>query len=424
MQSVFVRNVMMIVTGTAGAQMIAMAFMPFITRIYGPEAFGLLGTFISVTTILMPMAALTYPIAIILPKDNAEALGIAKLSILIAFITSSVVALILWCFGEEIALLFDAENIIVYLALIPVAMIFSAIHQVNEQWVMRLHLYKTAAKVALSQSILINGAKISIGFFHPIAFTLIAMQVVSSALYGLLLWFGMRRSLVSSLVDIKSDLTIKELASKYKDFALYRAPQVTINAVSQSLPVLMLAFYFDITSAGFYALGRTIVGVPSALLGKAVGDVFYPRISAAANQNEKLQPLVKKATLLLALVGAIPFSFLILLGPWLFSLLFGSEWEVAGEYARWLSVWMFFMFLNAPSIKAIPVITAQGLHLIYTNIGVILRILALYFGYAVFSSDIVSVAAFSLVGGLLNMILIFGVLRLCSKYDMEGKACG
>ncbi len=76
----FVRDVAVVITGTAGAQAVAIAFAPFIARLYGPEAFGLLGAFLAIVTILSPVAALTYPIAIVLPKEDAEARNIARLS--------------------------------------------------------------------------------------------------------------------------------------------------------------------------------------------------------------------------------------------------------------------------------------------------------------------------------------------------------
>lgn len=52
-KSKFVRNVAIVATGTAGAQAITMAFAPIITRLYGPEAFGLLGTFMAILAIAM-----------------------------------------------------------------------------------------------------------------------------------------------------------------------------------------------------------------------------------------------------------------------------------------------------------------------------------------------------------------------------------
>lgn len=416
MQSVFVRNVMMIVTGTAGAQIIAMAFMPFITRIYGPEAFGLLGTFISVATILMPMAALTYPIAIVLPKHDADAMKLAKLSALIALATSSIAAFILYVFGEEIASLLQAENLILYLMFIPLAMLFSGLHQIAEQWAIRLQLYKLSALVALFQSAIVNAAKIGIGLFSPVALVLISIQVFASALHGGLLFWGISKIKRGGTSEGDA-LTIKKAASKYKDFAIYRAPQVTMNAASVSLPVLMLVFYFGPAFAGFYTLAKTIVGIPSLLLGKAVGDVLYPRISEAANKNEPLYPVVKKATLLLSLVGSIPFLIVIFFGPWLFAIVFGEEWRSAGSYARWLAGWMYITLLSTPAIKALPVLSAQRFHLIHTIVVIFIRVLALFAGYQIFSSDLISVALYSLAGGILNLMLVFWVLRLCWQFD-------
>src|SRR5699024_8218297 len=123
-----------------------------------------------------------------------------------------------------------------------------------------------------------------------------------------------------------------KLAKKYYDFPVYRAPQDLLNSVSDSLPVIMLTTLFSPTSAGFYTIGRTVLRLPSNLVGKAVGDVFYPRIAEASNKKENMVKLLQKATLSLAAVGIVPFGLVILFGPFLFSLVFGAEWEMAGQY--------------------------------------------------------------------------------------------
>ena len=96
-------------------------------------------------------------------------------------------------------------------------------------------------------------------------------------------------------------VSLKKLAKRYRDFPLFRAPQVFLNAISQSLPVLMLTSFFGPAVAGFYSIGRTVLAIPSTLIGKSVGDVFYPRISEAAHNGENLTKLIKKATLSLGL---------------------------------------------------------------------------------------------------------------------------
>lgn len=67
-----VRHVMTVATGTAAAQAISMAFAPLITRFHGPEAFGLQSLFLSIVALLATLAALSYPIAIVLPRSDSR----------------------------------------------------------------------------------------------------------------------------------------------------------------------------------------------------------------------------------------------------------------------------------------------------------------------------------------------------------------
>ena len=55
------RSVAVVTSGNAGAQAITLASAPFITRLYGPEAFGVLGAYMAVVTIASPVVALAYP---------------------------------------------------------------------------------------------------------------------------------------------------------------------------------------------------------------------------------------------------------------------------------------------------------------------------------------------------------------------------
>src|SRR5699024_2347484 len=135
----------------------------------------------------------------------------------------------------------------------------------------------------------------------------------------------------------------------------------------------------------------------------------------AANKKENMSKLILKATLALALVGLIPYGIIVLFGPFLFSFVFGSEWLVAGEYARWIALWSYSAFLNRPSVRSLPVLNAQRFHLIYTIFWTIIKLILLTIGYLVFNSDIIAIALFCLSGVVSNIILITYTNRLCRK---------
>lgn len=416
----FLRNVAIVATGTAGAQAISMGFSPIITRLYGPEIFGLVGSFIAILAVLTPMVALAYPIAIILPEDDEDAKGLAKLSVLIALVISIIAAVLITQSNDQILKIFGLEKLSDYLLLIPLAMLFASFQQIIEQWVIRKKMFRLTARIAIIQSLILNFSKAGLGFLYPIATPLIVIAALSSLLYTALLGFGLKHEKNKTGPEVnfyRSNLLT--LAKKYKDFPIFRAPEVTLNAASQGLPVLMLAAFFGPAAAGFYTLGRTVLAIPSTLLGKAIGDVFYPRLAEAAHKNEDITLLVIQATKALSLVGILPFGLVIAFGPWLFSFAFGAEWNLAGEYARWLAVWCFFGFINTPSVKALPVIHAQSLLLLSTVLMLAARALALAAGYYFFKSDLIAVIFFSVSGAVMNLILVLVTINLCKKRKPE-----
>ncbi|WP_216830622.1 lipopolysaccharide biosynthesis protein [Alkalihalobacterium elongatum] len=416
----FIRNVVIIATGTAGAQAINLLFAPIITRIYGPEAYGVLGVFMAVVNIIAPIAALTYPIAIVLPKEEKDAITIGKVSIYIAVFLSLITMCILFFFKETIVAILQIDDIAPFLFLIPVVILFSAFLQIIEQWLIRNKLFKIKAKVTFLQSLVMNIAKVGGGILTPVASVLVILAAIGNGLKGIMLLSSavkVDNSIKEKFLSNKSDITsLKEMTIRYRDFPYFRAPQVLVDGITQNLPILMLTAFFGPAAAGFYSIGRTVLGVPSQLIGKAVGDVFYPRISDAANSGENLPKLIKKATLGLSIIGIIPFGIVIIFGPWLFSIVFGSEWDVAGEYARWIAIWAYFKFLNQPSIRALPVLSAQSFHLKFTMIILTIQSLSLALGYYWFKSDLVAIAFFACTGAILNIILIYWTIKISEKY--------
>lgn len=414
-KSNFVRNVAMIAGGTVIAQIVTIAFSPIITRQYGPEAFGILGVFLSVVTILSTVSSLCYVHAVVLPKEDADGLRILFLSLKIAAIISSILAGIMIPFRQHIAVLLGMEAIAPYLFLVPISVFFAALAQGYDQWLIRKKNFKASSAITVVQSISLNGLKAGVGFFAPLASILIGLSTFGNVLQALLSWIFSRKfikPIKRSMVKQEQE-KIKELAIEYRDFPLYRSPQVFINSASQNLPIILLASLFGPTAAGLYAISVRVLKLPTALISQSLGKVFLPRITEAAHQGENLQKHIIKATVGLAIVGIIPYGLVITFGPWLFGLVFGAEWIRAGEYARWVALWLYFGFMNVPSVQAAAVLGIQKWLLIYEVFSMVSRIFTLIIGFYVFHDDKIAIILFSIVGILINFILIFKVIKYC-----------
>ncbi|MFD1385939.1 lipopolysaccharide biosynthesis protein [Oceanobacillus oncorhynchi subsp. oncorhynchi] len=418
MKSTFIKSVLIMVSGTVAAQLIKMIFSPIITRLYDPSAIGVMGTFMSIIQIMIPIAAFSYPMAIVLPKYDSQARLLMKLSMYLSVLTAIIVGLFLFIFNDWVIKFFNIKELSSFLLFLPLVILFTTFMMCYEQWFIRKKQFKINANSMFYQALLIEGSKVGLGFFSPTAYVLVILSTLNNGIRGLFLYlFGRKELRESQLEKKKTNQSLFEIAKKYKDFPFLRAPQMLIDATTQGLPILMLASFFNAASAGFFTICNTVLAIPSSLIGNAIGNVFYPRINEASLNKENVTKLLKKAMLALSAVGIVPFAIIIVFGPWLFEFVFGSGWEVAGEYARWLALSRFFRFVNEPCIRAFPVLQAQSLHLTITIIQTIIRLVALIIGFLIFNSDIIAIGLYGVSGAIINLLIIIITIKRCKKFD-------
>lgn len=416
-RSKFVRNVLAVATGVAAAQAISLVFMPFLTRLYGPEAFGALAAFTAIINIITPLATLGYANAIVMPETTQEANAVARLSLVSAAIVAPVVLIMVYIFKFQLAKLTGLEHQPNLLYLIPISLLLVALLSVANQVAIREGLFKAKSSSYVASTFIMNLGKLGAGYISATGITLIIFLIISKLINYIILmarvpkvgafnfrhWFGLNG--------------IQKAALDNKDFAVYRLPQSMLNAAAVGLPVILLTNYYGSSAAGYYSLTTLILGAPVLLLGQSVGEVFYPKITNAIRQqaSNSLQ-LVIKATLSLGGVAIIPFGTVILFGPDLFAFAFGEQWKTAGEYAQWIAPWLACVLATRGILAAFPILNLQSYLLVQEVFSIILRSLALIVGLKYYQSDLIAIALFSVVGIMLMLGLeIVGVKKLIKE---------
>lgn len=387
---------------------------------YGPEAYGVQGVFVSLATVLSTIVTLSYPIAIVLPKADSDAWGIARLSILISAASCFILWVLLNYFGNDMLNLLNAQTIAHLIPLIPIFLFVSASGKIISQWAIRKKHFHLIASVSVKQSVITNSMKFAIGMAYPTGTSLIIANTLGFVATGFLTFLGLRKSMPLNAGDRNINRKQRGIFFtfyKYRDFPILRTPQELLNVVSQALPLIMLSTYFGPVSVGYYSLGLSVLAMPAGLIGSSVMQVFYPRINEAIHNGENAQALIIKATKILAVTGGLPFLVVIIAGPFLFKHIFGAEWESAGVYAQWLAAWIFFQFINKPAVSAIPALRLQGNLLVYEIFSTGSKILALYIGYFKFNSDQMAIALFSIFGVVAYAWLIIWVIIRSANYQ-------
>jgi len=417
--SLFFRNVAIVATGSAGVQIIVIIFSPIITRIYGPSEFGVLGTFLSIASIFISLSTLAYSLAIILPKAEEDAVGLTKLSILISIITTSIVSVFIWLYADWLVMKWGGtwESAGKYFIFIPIVMLFSGWLDIAKQWIIRKKEYSKAAFIAIANGFIAYSFMVSIGLFYPVAIVLILVTCIGYLMHALMIRLIVFSNINYSYSPRSDNSKLIFLVKKYSDFPIYRVPQNIINGLSQVFPVIMLSYFWGFESVGFYVIAKMVMGVPSVLVGKSVADVFYQKYMEYRHNRIDGFHLVVKATLGLFVVGLIPYSIIVIFGPWLFSFAFGHEWSKAGEYAQWLAPFFFLNFINKPAVAIVPALNIQKGLLFYELFSTLGKAVALVVGFYYFKNDVIAIALFSLSGVIFYVYMISWIIWEARKNE-------
>lgn len=407
MNSRFARNVAMVGGGIAAGQAISLAFTPFLTRLYGPEAFGAAAAFAAVVSIISPLATLGYANAIVMPDHEEEAGAVARLSILCGLVLAPISLLLVYLVKPWLAAWIGLSRTPWILYLVPLSLLISAFLSVANQSAIRQGLYAAKAMAYVSSTLITNLGKLGGGLLVPSGLLLILLTLAGNALNVVMQLCGVRRQGVLKIRHWFGGRGVRQAARVHCDFFRYRMPQSIINASAVGLPTILLSTLFGSGPAGQYSLAMIILAAPVGLIGQAMGDVLFPKITRSiADKSQHSYALLVKSTSVL-FIFSIPFSILTFWGDRIVPIIFGREWTLSGQYIQWLTLWLSSLLVSYASVSTLPALRLQGFLLYLEFFSIVLRIASMYLGFFWFRSDIIAIVLFSLVGMLSNLILIY-----------------
>lgn len=320
-ESASVRNVLKLAGGTAGSQVIAVAAAPILTRLYGPESFGVLATFASILGLLNVVSSLRYELAIALPEDDDDAIILVWLCFVLVGISTALTALGVALLGGQLVGWLQQPQLKPLLWFLPLGVLLNGIYQPLSYWAIRRRQFGLLARSKFSQSIF--GVMTSLAIAPLGNIGLILGQIVSqgSAFIPLL-----RRS-VAMLGRDEKDMPgalLKKLR-QYSHFAAYSSPAGVVNMIGIELPTLVFASAFGAANVGELAIAQRLVLLPVGIVGSSVSQVFLAQASCHWRLGS-LGPFVRKAGLMLLAMGIfLSLSMTLVVAPAALFIL-GKQW--------------------------------------------------------------------------------------------------
>lgn len=381
----FVRNVATLAGATALAQVIALAVLPILTRLYTPEAYGTAATFTAIVGLIGVVGALRYEFAIPLPRTDRGAWHLVVLATLILAGVVLATGIVAPWLSEDLANAFGVPSW-GFAMLLALGVLTLGAYQAANYWAVRKSAFGAIAHTRIQQGVVGPASQLALGLAGFGALGLIIGQILGQCA-------GLARLATRMLADnSRSGITVHRRGltwamKRYRRFPLYDSWAGLLNVAGAQAPILLLAALFSPVLAGYYALAHRVLSAPLKLVGKAVSQALLPRLVKARHTDEAAQ-LLEKLLSFLALASLPPFAMVAILAPDIVPVLFGAEWSPAGWMLSWTAIWVGWQMMCSPLSVVFFALEAQKLNTVLQAAMLALRLSPLVVGAKLGSAEI------------------------------------
>ncbi len=374
--SEFTKNIFVLISGTGIAQAIPIAISPILTRMYSPKDFGLLGLYISICSMLGIMGSLRYDAAIIQSDNDEEAKQLVIVSFISTVLFSLLLLLLILVFNQKIALLLNNKDIHNWLFSIPLSVFLVSAFYIISFW-----LNKKKRFLDMSINRVINKSTDS-------AVSLL-LGIIGFLRQGLLLGYILGQFLMIALLfkkikkyNLKFNKNRARLVlRKYKEYPKFFLPSTILSEISSNVFLILMSIFYGAVFTGFYSLVFRVTYLPLGLVGNSIGEVYRQKANEHYLEFGNCKELFFKTFKTLFVIGLVPFLVLFFFSEYLFVLIFGPEWRIAGEIAKYFSFLIFFQFTSTPLSFTIFLNKSQKQEMILQLLRTIFTILSVVIGY-------------------------------------------
>ncbi len=402
-KSVYLKNIATLASGTVIALIIPLLMAPILSRIYLPEDYGLLGVFMSITSLTGILAILQLSQAVIISESDEERMQIVSSAIRINLFVAFLVLILVFFLNDYIISFFKSPELKYILYLAPLQIVFTGFSTLFMAFLNKMKKYKKMSTVRIIIAVSVVSGSLTLGLlgYHKgLIYALVLGNTIGTALLAKFYFSG-------NQAEHNFNYSIfKQTIKKHKKFPLFSAPTEFLGTLTNQLPVFILSRLANLSVVGSFNYSRRMLGLPSSFLSQSITEVFRQQASDDFQKLGNAKAVFSKTFKLLLLMSVLPFSIIFIWGPEIFTFVFGDKWTEAGEFSRILTLMFFFRFTVSP-LSYMYIISGHQkedfimhlLILIFTGGSMIL-------GYLIFNSFPAMLIGFSVSYSLIYIIYL------------------
>lgn len=354
-----VKGFLGILTGSTVAQLMAIAALPILARLYTPADTAHYAMLLGIGAVLASFASLRLDLAIPIPQsvnDSRRLFWLAAVAPLLVVPIVGTLAGILHLAGVWRAATLDWVDYLAISAFVFVLSIYTA----GSQLAIRLRSYGLLGRIPLIQMSGTLATQMALGVVG------IGRGLFVGGLLGRSLGIvRLMRTCEVRLAQVPPRREAVRLLKEYWRFPAIFAPATLIEALGWNLAAVMLPSLFGFGPAGLYAMAARVSGVPAGVLTRSAGQVFLGEF-ARSSQSSALRVFLRWSAAML-LMGVAVASAIWVLAPLVLPWFLGTDWEGTVVLAQYSGVMAGAQIFASP-FHSVWEVRQRGLLLISWNL--------------------------------------------------------
>lgn len=359
------KSLLQLISGSFFAQILTMAVSPITTRLFTKEELGLYTLILTMTSIVGPILSLRYDMSIVTSKNKKEEEAFFKISFIFGILNSLIVTIVysIYLFFEKTIYNKLGSIVVLFILLL---LIFTSLNNVLTAYNNKNKEYKLISEVYVIRSFIQNILIVLSGIFKMGSLGLIIAQLISSL-------SGLKKQ--SKGLKFEKEHDDKKLIDYMKQEIkqpIYSVPATLLNTSSYSILNLFITSLYGLKIFGLYSMSYRILGLPLALISTNISKIFFQEATDEYNLNGNFKKIYLKYTYILLALSIPMVIILMVISPYLFELVFGPGWGIAGNYVRILAPMYGMRFIVSPLSVGLTISKNQQIDLYLQSIFIVL----------------------------------------------------
>jgi len=409
--SEYFKNLTVLASGTAGAQLIPILVSPILTRLYSPDAFGAVAIYMAIAGVIASSVTGRYDTAIVLPKSDKNALHLLGVSVFFSIFLSSLIFVIIKWFYDEIQTLINIDNWGLLIYLVPFSTLVTGFNLSGSYFQNRVKSYSKLAYAKLIRAVIFVVISLSIGVISAEFWGLIVGEILGLTAATIYLFKGLlfrKRHYIFNFSYYKIILL-----KRYKEFPIYSATTAVLDGINEHIPVFFISYFYGNNIVGFYSIFIRVFSAPLSFLAIAISQINAKKVVEIIQEGTDLPTYLYSLTGILLTIAAIPTVILIMFGPTLFGFVLGEQWIEAGEYAQILSI-AFMVRFAVSTVSTTLDSTNNPRYVMYWRIPAFILTLSVYLIFAG-TVDIKTLLYIAVAAHIISYSLYFYVISMAAQ---------